>query len=121
MHNSAQAIRLSFDLISKGQHAFIRGKVSRDTNRARFSQAVNGRIVRTVADDNWLFLVQKVPCDGEADTTTTSGDKNWQRVFFTHRNLHMSRTMGITLPHQHPGSRHSSNKQQADQRHLLAF
>ncbi len=82
MHNTAQAIRLCFDLIRKGQYAFIGGKISLDTQHARISQAINSRIMRAVANDNWLFLINKVPCDGEADTSTSSGDKNWQRGFY---------------------------------------
>jgi hypothetical protein len=61
---------------------FIGAKIGLKTDGSGVAQRVNGRVVRAIADDNRLLLLQKMV--GEADAAASTGDQYRARLSDSH-------------------------------------
>lgn len=68
----------------EGQYLLIGTKIGGKTDSSGVAQCVNGRVVRAIADDNRLLLIQKMVRQRKADAAASTGDENRARLSDSH-------------------------------------
>jgi hypothetical protein len=85
MDDGAQAAGgVVFYRFGEGQYLLIGTKIGGKTDSSGVAQCVNGRVVRAIADDNRLLLIQKMVRQRKADAAASTGDENRARLSDSH-------------------------------------
>ena len=74
MQNSTQTMGAFQYFIGKRHHTVVGRKISLNTLRTCLNQSINGWIVRPIADNHRLLLINEMPGEGEADATTSASN-----------------------------------------------